>query len=314
MQQIASVMQGLLPVLMIVGLGIFLRYRKILTETVEHGMMQLVVQVFMPALTLANIIGNEALENFTNVAIFAGFGFTMLLVGCLISYALGGLFGMTRGNGKRTFAVATGIQNFGFMGVPLMMSVFPQGDLLGILFIHNMGVEVAVWTVGISLMMGDKTLHWKIFMRAPILAVVVGLLINALAIDHWFTGTPIQTLKFLGLAAIPIALLVIGGGLVELLRKEKFQWNIAIGSILARLMIIPAIMLLTAYLLPIPDALRKVVIIQAAMPTAMIPIILARHYGGKPAIAMQVVVATTIACFFTMPFIIILGMRLFGFQ
>ena len=48
------------------------------------------------------------------------------------------------------------------------------------------------------------------------------------------------------------------------------------------------------------------------MPAAMFPIVLAKHYGGKPEVAVQVVVATTTVCFLTMPFVIVLGMSILG--
>jgi hypothetical protein len=121
-----------------------------------------------------------------------------------------------------------------------------------------------------------------------------------------------KAFEMLGAAAIPIALVVIGAGLVELLKKEQFDWKIAIGSIVVRLALIPACLIGAAYLLPISLELKKVVVIQAAMPAAMFPIILAKHYGGKPEVAVQVVVATTVACFLTMPFVIVIGMKVLG--
>ena len=66
----------------------------------------------MPALTLANIIGNEALDDVGEVAAVAGFGCVSLLVSLPIAYFLAGMFGMSRGNGKRTFGVCNGIQNY----------------------------------------------------------------------------------------------------------------------------------------------------------------------------------------------------------
>ena len=146
-------------------------------------------------------------------------------------------------------------------------------------------------------------------MKAPIIAVVAGLLINAFGWDSFFHGAPMRTFDMLGAAAIPIALIVIGAGLVELLRNDRFDWKVAIGSMVVRLALIPACLIGAAYLLPISLELKKVMVIQAAMPAAMFPIVLAKHYGGKPEVAVQVVVATTVACFITMPFVIIIGMH-----
>ncbi|MFC4992541.1 AEC family transporter [Rubritalea tangerina] len=312
MSQSLLVLEALVPVIVVIGVGALLRKYEVLREDIERGMMQMVVQVLLPALTLANIIGNESLDDWGEVGMVAGFGCGGLLVGLALAYGFAGLMGMQKGDGKRTFGVTAGIQNYGFMGVPLLLSLFPGDDLLGVLFTHNVGVELAMWTVGVSLMSGDKNFSWRLFMKAPIIAVVVGLLINAVGLDPLFEGAPMAAFQMLGAAAIPIALIVIGAGLVELLRKERFDWKVAIGAVVVRLVLIPACMIGAAYALPISLQLKQVMVIQAAMPAAMFPIVLAKHYGGKPEVAVQVVVATTVACFVTMPFVIVIGMWALG--
>ncbi len=311
-EQSILVLEALAPVIAVVTVGALLRKYDVLREDIERGMMQMVVQVLLPALTLANIIGNEALTNWADVGMIAGFGCGGLLIGLGVAYVFAGLLGMEKGDGKRTFGVSSGIQNYGYMGVPLLLSLFPGDGLLGVLFTHNVGVELAMWTVGVSLMSGDKNFHWKLFMKAPIIAVILGLLINAIGIDQWFQGVPMKSFEMLGAAAIPIALIVIGAGLVELLRKERFDWKVAIGAVIVRLALIPAALIAVAYFIPISTELKQVMVVQAAMPAAMFPIVLAKHYGGKPEVAVQVVVATTVACFVTMPIVIVVGMKVLG--
>ena len=312
MSQSILVLEALVPVFVAIGVGALLRKRGILNAEIEKGMMQTVVVVLFPALTLAHIIGNESLDDVKEVAQVAGFGFVSLLVSLPIAYFCAGLFGMSRGNGKRTFGVCNGIQNYGYMGIPLLLTMFPDRGLLGVLFTHNVGVELAMWTVGVALMRGDKHFSWNLVLKPPVLAVLVGLLINFTGIDSWFEGTPMKSLKMLGAPAIPIALIVIGAGLVELLQKERFSLRVAMGSIVVRLLLLPSLMIAAAYFLPISTQLKQVVVIQAAMPAAMFPIVLAKHYGGKPEVAVQAVVATTVACFITMPLVITFGVQILG--
>jgi len=56
--------------------------------------------------------------------------------------------------------------------------------------------------------------------------------------------------------------------------------------------------------------MKQILVVQAAMPAALAPILLARLYGGRPAVAVQVVVATTVVSLFTLPYIITYGIRL----
>ncbi len=48
------------------------------------------------------------------------------------------------------------------------------------------------------------------------------------------------------------------------------------------------------------------------MPAAMLSLVLAKHYGGDPDTAMQVVLATTAVGLLTIPFWIELGLRFAG--
>ena len=312
MSQSLLVLNALIPVFVVVAVGVMLRHFNVLREEVERGMMQMVVQVLMPALTLANIIGNESLSNVREVGVLVGFGFFSLLVAMLVAYGFAGLFRMKRGNGKRTFAVAAGFQNYGYMGVPLLLSVFNDQGLLGILFTYNVGVELAMWTVGVALMRGDKSFSWNLVLRPPVIAVTAGLTINLTGLDRFFTDSMMKSLEMLGAPAIPVALIVIGAGLVELLRKERFDLKVGASSVLLRLAILPALMIAAVYFLPVSDSLRKVIVVQAAMPAAMFPIVLAKHYGGRPEVAVQVVVATTIVSVVTMPLIVVLGVHVLG--
>ena len=73
------------------------------------------------------------------------------------------------------------------------------------------------------------------------------------------------------------------------------------------MLLAPAVFLCAAKFLPIATELRQVLIVQAAMPAGMTPIILARLYGGRPAVAVQIVVLTTALSLVTLPWIISIG-------
>lgn len=312
MEQSLLVLSALIPVLALVCIGAFLRRRKVLQPEMEQGLMTLVVNVLLPALTLEKIVGNEALAKFSDVAIVSGFGFGMTALSFFLAYWLAGFMKMEKGTGRRTFGATAGIQNFGYMGVPLLVALFGSNEAMGVLFTHNVGVEIAMWTIGVGLMSGNSSLDWRVLVKPPVIAVVLGLLINAVGFDRFIEGAPRTTLSMLGSCAIPLALIVIGAGLFELLNKQKFDWKIAIGAVFTRLAFIPAVMLTLAYFLPLSLELKQVIVVQAAMPAAMFPIVLAKHYNGKPELAVQVVVSTTVACFVIVPIVIAIGMQMLG--
>jgi len=64
--------------------------------------------------------------------------------------------------------------------------------------------------------------------------------------------------------------------------------------------------------LPCSVELRQVIVVQAAMPCAMFPIILCKLYKGDTAMAVQIVIATTALSLLTIPYWISFGLRIVG--
>jgi len=127
-------------------------------------------------------------------------------------------------------------------------------------------------------------------------------------------GAPRKALSMLGVGAIPLAVFITGSTIMDLVIAEKPTMKIILGSSLVRLVLAPIAFLAAAKFLPIATELRQVLIVQAAMPAAMTPIMLARMYGGRPAIAVQIVVFTTALSLFTLPWIITLGCQWIGLK
>jgi hypothetical protein len=83
--------------------------------------------------------------------------------------------------------------------------------------------------------------------------------------------------------------------LVTYLREPRqlFDLRVTLASTLLRLGVLPVVFLLVAKYLPCSVELKRVIVVQAAMPTAMTSIIIARLYGGHPHTAVQIFLGTT---------------------
>ena len=58
--------------------------------------------------------------------------------------------------------------------------------------------------------------------------------------------------------------------------------------------------------------LKRVLVVQAAMPSAVVSIIVARVYGGQPLVAVQIILGTTALALFTIPLWIRFGLAFAG--
>ena len=56
---------------------------------------------------------------------------------------------------SRTFRFCSGIFNYGFIAIPVALA-FLDSEIVVHIIIFNLGVEVAIWTVGILVLTADK--------------------------------------------------------------------------------------------------------------------------------------------------------------
>jgi predicted permease len=124
----------------------------------------------------------------------------------------------------------------------------------------------------------------------------------------------LQTASMLGQSFIPMVFLVFGATCYTLIleHRKTLRKRIALSGCLLRLGVIPAILLLGAVVLPLPWVLKACLAIHAAVPAALIPIVIARHYHGDVATATTVSLSTIVVSLLTMPLWVQLGLSLIG--
>ena len=310
MEHTILVLKAALPVYLIVALGPLLRKTKVLTPEMDRGVMSMAVHLFYPCLILDKMLGVEILRDARVVFSSAGIGFGVIVFAMALAFLVARLLGFEKGGGLRTFSASCGVQNYGFLAIPLLIYVFPENDsALAVLFTHNLGVELALWTVGIMLISGNKAPSWRSFIKGPIIAVVFGVILLQTGLDFLVPDIVGRSMTMLGQCAVPVSLLLVGTTMYDLARDVKFDWKVSTGGVLVRLALIPFAILCLAKFLPLAPELRQELVIQAAMPAGVFPIVLSRHYGGRADVAIQVVVATSLVSLLTMPLIVALGME-----
>lgn len=307
------VVWSVLPVYLLILLGALLRRVGVVRREHDNGVMHVVFHVMYPCFILDKMLGNAVVRSVPVVAWGVSLGIGLVVIGIGIGWLVGKVLGFERGAGLRTFALSSGVQNFGYTAIPVILVLWPAREgVLGVLFVHNLGVELAIWTLGVMMMSGSGKVPWRQLVNGPVFAVVSGLILVATGWDRFFTGPFREMMKMLGAGAFPVAILLIGAVIMDLAAAERPSMRVTLGGSVVRLLLVPAVFLTAAKFLPLIDELRRVLVVQAAMPAAMTPILLAKMYGGRPAIAVQVVVVTTAFTLVTLPLIIAVGVRWIG--
>jgi len=314
------ILSAMIPVFLVILAGSVAQWRGWMQEDLEKGVMKLALNLLLPCLIFDLVVGNPSLDEPKVVGVAVGCGFGFIITGFGVAWLVGMLFGLRRGFGRRTFTIAAGVQNYGFMALPVIATLFvgasglAEEGPLALVFIHGLGVELAVWTIGVMILSRDSGPPWKLLINGPLIAVLVSLTIQYSGGARFVPEVFGNAVSMLGRCAIPMSLFMIGATIATLFERRigRHMFRTAVAGSVVRLAIMPAIMLTTAFFLPLPLDLKKVIVVQAGMPAALIPIVIARLYGGHPQTAIQVVLVTTLLCIGTAPAVIGWGIKWLG--
>ncbi len=314
MEAARAIFDALIPILLIIAAGAWARKRGHMGEHADEPLMKLTVNFLFPCLIFHSMLGNPLMKDHFLVFGSAGFGFGMVVLGCFLSLGVGKLLGFRKGDGLRTFGLASGVQNYGYFTIPLVGTLFlgNGGDkTLGVLFTHNVGVELALWSVGIAILSGNLKSLTQAFRKGPVAAVLVSLGLIWTGLDAFVPKVILRATQVVGACAVPIGVFLVGMALAELWGKSPIKPKVVVGAVMVRNLMIPAIYFAILALVPLELDLKRVLLIQSAMPGAIFPVVIARFYGGQPDVAAQATIATTLASLLTLPAIILLGLKWF---
>ena len=316
MNEFLTVISAVLPVFGIMGVGFWLRRKGWLTADADESLMRLTINLLLPSLIFDSVLSNAALRRPDNLLLPPLLGYGMVAVGMGVARCFTGLAGVQTKAEQRTFVLVAGLQNYSYLTIPLCLSLFGSGTT-GVLFVHNVGTDMAMWTLGVAVLSGQGIGGgWKRIVNAPLIALVLALVLNFMG--AWFHppgpvliagNIVLMGIHGLGQSAIPMALVLIGAIVADHFDEARGgkAVRVVLASSVVRLGVMPVLFLLLVKFFPCSPDLKRVLVLQGAMPSATLPIVLAKHYGGDARVAVQVVLGTSLLGIITIPLWIRLG-------
>ena len=293
------------------ALGYLMRKIGILSSEADRSLTRLVVTLLAPCLALDTIIGNDAFVNPANWILPPVLGFASIVLGIAMSRLGAKLFGIPEGGARRTFVFTTSLHNYGYIPLPLCHALFDR-DTMGVLFAFYLGVELAFWSIALAQLTGhSEQRSWRRAINPPIVAIPTAILLNALGAKSWIPASIETTIHLLAVCAIPLALLLSGALIADHINKESLRHGsrAIFASAAVRIGLLPALILLFTKIAPLDLALKSVLVLQAAMPAAIFPIVVTRAHHGDMPTALQVVLGTSIIGLITIPLWIGFGLH-----
>jgi len=285
----------ILPVFAMIALGVVLRRVHWVEGAAETSLLRLVIYLCFPCLIFESVVGDAALQSPGNLLLPPLAGALETLAGLGLAWLAGGWLGLSVGQGRRTFALSAGLGNYSYLALPILTGMFGP-EIRGVLFVHNIGIEAVLWTVGVLVLSGLSLREgWHRLLNPMVLTLLAALALNLSGASPHLPKMLMDFVHTLAACAIPLGLLLTGINLANYLGEPRalFDPRVTLGSAALRFLALPAGFILLARFLPCSTDLKRVIVVQGAMPAAVIPIILAQHYGGKPLTAVQIVLGTT---------------------
>lgn len=323
------VLVKILSMFFVMLLGWIMRRGSFLDDNATTKMSKVMLNFVFPALILPFMLKTVTPQVLAESWHIPLFGFFVIILAQLAALVAAPFFcDRERCN---EFVFIAGSPNWIFLPLPIVEGLFGADGVRAIL-LYNAGAQLALWTVGVSIMRGKRpdlqTL--KSLLNPGLVAIAAGIFIalavpgaHRLAVDTSYKDTALtvvfssllQSFEMVGSLTIPLALIVIGsrlGGLKAGFKKPGRQYT---GIILARLIVGPVLtggvfFLARAAGLNVPHMTIMIGYLISTMPVAVTTIAFVEHYGGDRLLCARVIFDSTLFSIITVPLFYYLALKL----
>ena len=314
MEQFFIVLNQIGIFLILIIFGILAVKFGILDEHSLGSVSKLVMRMALPAYIFINTAEGATRQGLAESLLVIPLAIALYLMLFLLSLLLEKVFHL-KGNRGHVFRAIVMFGNVGFMGIPLVVELYPDTALLYIsLFtILDQGL---FWTYGVSLTKPVSEQKEKISLKnlknllSPALVAIVGATVLVLLNIH-LPKLLTTTLSKLGTASMPLSLLYIGGMLSMTDVRKVLRCGELYAEIGLKMLVLPIVFFLVMKLCQVPTDMAGTMTFLTGLPAINMVAMLSKNNGSDGDYAVCAVMMTTLACLVTLQ-LVSLGMVLLG--
>ena len=287
----------LAPVFLMIGLGVALQAGKFVSENFLKEANRVTYWLGLPALLFSQLASS-----------FHGVGGARLMLGgmllatvlvLLVGYLVGWLMRLP-GASRGTFVQGGFRGNLAFVGLPIIYSL-PDETLAWGVSVRTAAVLIVapmmvVYNVAgvMVLLLSQHKLGWamvrpflkQLFTTPPLLATIAGI---HFALSGWPLPAALdKTFTALGEMALPLGLLGVGGSLMTINLRDR--WQMPLASAALKTVVAPALGWVVGRWLGLGGVELKMLLILLACPTAIISYTMVLELKGDEALASGIIV------------------------
>ena len=216
MEQTIQIVNRVLPILLLIFLGLWVRHKDFLTAKTVDELRKIVVNIALPAVLFISFLNIELKGSYLII-------FIVLFFLCIFLFQLGKLIRKQFKIQYEYFPFLTTGFEYGMLAVSLFGAAYGL-DKIGYIAVVDLGHEIFIWFVFLPLLLIKRDGAQKpkeivnSFLSSPVvIAILTSLLLNILGVNEllyqWpITGGLMGTLEFLRDLTVPLILMIVGYG------------------------------------------------------------------------------------------------------
>lgn len=295
---VVSIIQIQIEIIILVAVGFFAAKKGIFSPEARRDMTNVVIYILLPCNIFHSFETELSVSILRECAVVFAIALGAQFLYMVLNRILYNRFPIER---RVVMQYATICNNAGFMGLPVIESVFgATGILYGSIVLIPM--RIFMWTAGLSLFTkSDKKQQFKRLATHPcIWAVILGFayLFSPVRLPEFLSNT----INVIGSCTTAMSMIVVGSILSEVDFKTVFEKASFYFSFI-RLLAIPAVIFTVLKLIGLDPVVIGVAVLSSAMPAATVTAMLSHKYGRDSVFASKLIFVSTALSLFTLPII-----------
>ncbi len=316
MEQFFTVLTQIMIFVILILLGIVAVKQNILDEHSLGNLSKIIMKMALPAYIFINTAEGATRSGLAASLAVIPMAIVLYILLFLLSLFIERIFHLM-GNRSHVFQAIVMFGNVGFMGIPLVVELYPDTALLYVSLFTILD-QVLFWTYGTSLLekveerKQKKRLSLdalKNLLSPALLAIILATV--CVLLDLHLPYIISATLNKLGSASMPLSLLYIGGMLSMTDVRKVLRCGELYAEILLKMVVLPLLFYFVVRRLNIATDMAGTIAFLAGLPAINMVAMLAKNNGSDGDYAVCAVMMTTLACLITLP-IVSLGIALIG--
>lgn len=307
-------LQQMLVLFIIMMIGCIAYKTGLITDETGKKLSGIVVNISNPALILSGVIGNDTVTG-QELVITMGLAIGMYVFLIAAAFIVPVILRVPA-ESAATYRVMTIFSNIGFMGFPIISSMYGSDALLyGALFL--MPYNILIYTYGIHELTknnrnekqsggtkGSKKIKWSQIFNIGVIFCIAAIIIFAfnIKLPEWIN----TTVSMLSATTAPLSMMVIGASLATMNFKKMFG-NVKMWAFsFIKMIILPIIGTLLVRMATDNVSIIGVTMVMLSVPVGSMTAMLASEYDGDYALSSEMVAMTTLLSVVTFPLVTML--------